>query len=230
VFQTLGCNTFRNWKPIENTWDSIKSIVQHWIKYDETLSDNLGGYNDPDVILGGNTSQKGPLPDNILKLQFSIWAVLSAPLVLSSDLRTMPQNTQKILLNKEVIAVNQDRRWTNRGKSVGGTNFARRIMYGAAAVFSNLEDSTLPNSAPWVMDLRYESGKSFCYDLWADERTNMCEDLTKGFENNDWKIMYVNSGKGLQVTAKNVERRSVRMIKVLFIPQTGRFIARAEDM
>jgi hypothetical protein len=230
VFQRLGCNTFRNWKPIENTWDSIKSIVQHWIKYDETLSDDLGGYNDPDVILGGNTSQNGPLPDNILKLQFSIWAVLSAPLVLSSDLRTMPQNTQKILLNKEIIAVNQDSRWTNRGKSVGSTNFARRIMYGAAAVFSNLEDSILPSSAPWVMDLQYESGKSFCYDLWAEERTNMCEDLTKGFENNDWKIMYVNSSKGLQVTAKNVEMRSVRMIKVLFIPQTGRFMARAEDM
>ena len=148
----------------------------------------------------------------------------------------MPENAQKILLNKEVIAVSQDSRREN-GKSTGdpmatgNDNFAKRIKYGAAAVFSNLNDSAIANSTPWVMSLQWHSGKSFCYDLWVDDRTNLCEDLTKGFESNEWEIMLVNSGKGLQVTAKNIEGRSARMIKVLFIPiPTERFMARAEDM
>jgi hypothetical protein len=156
--------------------------------------------------------------------------------VLSSDLRTMPDNVRKILFNKEVIAVNQDGMRRN-GKSTmdpyatGNDNFAKKIKYGAAAVFSNLNDSAIASSSPWVMSLQYHTGKSFCYDLWADDRTNLCEDLTKGFESNEWEIMLVNSGKGLQVTAKNIEGRSARMIKVLFneVP-TERFMARAEDM
>ena len=33
--------------------------------YDEVLSDNVGGWNDPDVILSGNTLQNGALSENI---------------------------------------------------------------------------------------------------------------------------------------------------------------------
>lgn len=42
------------------------------------------------------------------KAQFALWAILSAPLLMSNDLRTINQPYKDILLNKEIIAVNQD--------------------------------------------------------------------------------------------------------------------------
>jgi hypothetical protein len=40
--------------------------------------------------------------------QFSLWAIFAAPLLMSADLRTIPQESRQILLNQEIIAVNQD--------------------------------------------------------------------------------------------------------------------------
>src|SRR5262249_55807507 len=39
---------------------------------------------------------------------FSFWAILAAPLIAGNDLRSMTPEIQKILTNKEVIAINQD--------------------------------------------------------------------------------------------------------------------------
>jgi hypothetical protein len=40
--------------------------------------------------------------------QFSLWAIFSAPLMFSADLRTMAKESRDILLNREIIAINQD--------------------------------------------------------------------------------------------------------------------------
>ena len=39
----------------------------------------------------------------------SIWAMMASPLILGNDLRTMPESTRKILTNRDVIAINQDK-------------------------------------------------------------------------------------------------------------------------
>lgn len=38
----------------------------------------------------------------------AIWSIIAAPLFMSNDLRTIGQEFKDILLNKEVVAVNQD--------------------------------------------------------------------------------------------------------------------------
>lgn len=38
----------------------------------------------------------------------AIWSILAAPLIMSNDLRTIRPEYKAILLNKEVIAINQD--------------------------------------------------------------------------------------------------------------------------
>lgn len=40
--------------------------------------------------------------------QFSTWAILASPLILGNDIRSMTDDCKSIILNKEVIAVNQD--------------------------------------------------------------------------------------------------------------------------
>ena len=38
----------------------------------------------------------------------AIWSIIAAPLFMSNDLRTIKDQFKEILLNKEVIAINQD--------------------------------------------------------------------------------------------------------------------------
>ena len=63
-----------------------------------------GHWNDPDMLEVGN----GKLTADENKAHFSLWCMLAAPLMLGNDIRTATPETLDILLNKEVIAVNQD--------------------------------------------------------------------------------------------------------------------------
>jgi len=63
-----------------------------------------GRWNDPDMLQIGNQ----PMSLAESKAQFSLWAVLAAPLVAGNDVRSMSGEIRNILLNKEVIAVDQD--------------------------------------------------------------------------------------------------------------------------
>ncbi|MDE3056702.1 MAG: glycoside hydrolase family 27 protein [Bacteroidota bacterium] len=62
-----------------------------------------GHWNDPDMLEVGNGMTNGED-----RAHFSIWCMLAAPLMAGNDLRTMAQRTKEILMNKEVIAVDQD--------------------------------------------------------------------------------------------------------------------------
>lgn len=60
-------------------------------------------WNDPDMMEVGNgmTVQED-------RSHFTLWCMLAAPLIMGNDLRSMKKETQEILTNKEMIAVNQD--------------------------------------------------------------------------------------------------------------------------
>ena len=64
-----------------------------------------GAWNDPDMLQVGN----GGMNVTEYQAHFSMWCMLSAPLMAGNDLRNMDQQTLKILTNVEAIAVNQDR-------------------------------------------------------------------------------------------------------------------------
>lgn len=40
--------------------------------------------------------------------QMAAWAIMAAPLIMSVDLRTIEPKFRELLLNKDVIAINQD--------------------------------------------------------------------------------------------------------------------------
>ena len=64
-----------------------------------------GHWNDPDMLEIGN----GGMTDAQYRAQFSLWAILAAPLIAGNDLAHMDAATRTILTNREVIAVDQDR-------------------------------------------------------------------------------------------------------------------------
>ena len=63
-----------------------------------------GHWNDPDMLEIGN----GKLTPGEDRAHFSMWAMLAAPLIAGNDLRTMDKETQAVLTNKAIIAINQD--------------------------------------------------------------------------------------------------------------------------
>jgi alpha-galactosidase len=60
-------------------------------------------WNDPDMMEIGRG-----MTLNEDRAHFSLWAMLAAPLMAGNDLRNMKNEIQEILVNKDVIAVNQD--------------------------------------------------------------------------------------------------------------------------
>lgn len=66
------------------------------------------------------------------RVQMAVWAVMAAPLLMSTDLATIRPEFKEILLNKDIIAINQDpmgkqglRVWKQEGRravSVGSNH------------------------------------------------------------------------------------------------------------
>lgn len=63
-----------------------------------------GHWNDPDMLEVGN----GGLTESENRAHFSMWCMLSAPLMAGNDIRNMSETITNILTNQEVIALNQD--------------------------------------------------------------------------------------------------------------------------
>ncbi|MGO4779760.1 glycoside hydrolase family 27 protein, partial [Lysobacter sp. 2RAB21] len=63
-----------------------------------------GHWNDPDMLEVGN----GGMTTDEYRSQFSLWALMAAPLLAGNDIASMDKATGEILLNREVIAVDQD--------------------------------------------------------------------------------------------------------------------------
>jgi alpha-galactosidase len=65
-----------------------------------------GAWNDLDMVLTGNTQTNWTVSQQ--ETQMSIWAELASPLLVSTDLTNMSADTQRILSNKDLIAIDQD--------------------------------------------------------------------------------------------------------------------------
>jgi alpha-galactosidase len=63
-----------------------------------------GHWNDPDMLEVGN----GGMTATEYKSHFSLWCLLASPLMAGNDIRSMTPEIKDILMNKEVIALNQD--------------------------------------------------------------------------------------------------------------------------
>jgi alpha-galactosidase len=87
---------------ISDNWNSMISIFDR----QKDLSRYAGpdGWNDPDMLEVGN----GGMTTDEYKTHFSLWCMLASPLMAGNDLTNMDADTKAILMNKEMIAVNQD--------------------------------------------------------------------------------------------------------------------------
>jgi hypothetical protein len=105
------CNLWRNWDDIRSNWPSVRGIIDKWGNETGWVQwAGPGHWNDPDELMIGmqpNSWVTGLTPAES-RTQFGLWAILAAPLIMSNDLRNVSDWAREILLNKEVIAVDQD--------------------------------------------------------------------------------------------------------------------------
>jgi alpha-galactosidase len=100
------CNLWRNWKDIDDSYESMLFTSDYFAEHAERVAPHAGPghWNDPDTLLLGNFG----LSYEQSKAQLAIWAVIAAPFLLSNDLRTVTPEIKELLLNREIIAVDQD--------------------------------------------------------------------------------------------------------------------------
>lgn len=103
---TKTCNLWRNYKDIDDSWESVLFIADYFSENQERLIPYAGNHhwNDPDTLLLGNYG----LSYDQSKAQLAIWAILAAPFLISNDLRNIKPEIKELLLNRDVIAIDQD--------------------------------------------------------------------------------------------------------------------------
>lgn len=126
-----------------------------------------GHWNDPDILEVGNG---GMTPDEE-RTHFGLWAMLAAPLIAGNDLTNMSAETRSILLNKDIIAVDQDRlgRPGDRAYAEGPLEVWSKPLEGgdmAVALFNRIRGATR-------MTLRLDAigwhGPAMARNLWTHE-------------------------------------------------------------
>jgi alpha-galactosidase len=95
-------NMWRTGVDIEGTWDAIldrADVADKWAP----LAGPRAGWNDPDMI---HVHKALTVGEN--RVYFGLWAIMKAPLIISTDLFDLDRNILDIITNREVIEINQD--------------------------------------------------------------------------------------------------------------------------
>lgn len=102
-----SCNAWRYYEDIEDSWTSVLNVIDFTVNMQNSIVNHHGPghWFDPDQLVIGNFA----LSLDQAKAQMAIWSVWAAPLYMSNDLREIEPEMAKILLNRDLIAVNQDK-------------------------------------------------------------------------------------------------------------------------
>jgi alpha-galactosidase len=117
----------------------------------------------------------GGMTDVEYRSHFSLWSIMAAPLLIGTDLRTIKPDALQILLNKEVIAVDQDPLGV-QGKQVRDADGIHVIVKPlkdgseAVAVFNESDVSHDVSVSPGEIGLNKASSYHL-RDLWAHTQT-----------------------------------------------------------
>lgn len=150
-----------------------------------------GHWNDPDMLEVGNGQSV-----NEDRAHFSMWSMLAAPLILGNDIRSMSQQTKDILMNKEVIAVNQDK------LGIQGLKFAAED--GLEFWFKPLAD----NDWAFCVLNRSTTDKQYVID-W--QKFNLYDEVSKRFTDFDSKVYTI---RNLWTNQNEGDTKKVRPVTI----------------
>ena len=129
-----------------------------------------GQWNDPDMLEVGNDG----LTFNEARAHFTMWCMLAAPLITGNDLKNMSKDIRSILINKELIAVNQDLLGKQGFKIYDGGNFEiwqKPLSNGEITIcLLNLENQDKNYTINWgKIKIKDYSGSYKVKNLWKNK-------------------------------------------------------------
>jgi alpha-galactosidase len=168
----VGGNLWRTTGDIRDTWDSMDKIGFSQLAISSYT--RPGNWNDPDMLEVGN----GGMTADEYRTHMSLWSMLAAPLIAGNDLRSMTDETKSILMNREVIAIDQDaaaKPVQTLGKQGQVETLWRPLQDGSivigvfnrgnSAAAANLQWSSLPGG--------FAGKKVVARDLWRHTAVSM---------------------------------------------------------
>ncbi|RKN35889.1 glycoside hydrolase family 27 protein [Streptomyces hoynatensis] len=167
---------WRSTTDIKDTWGAVESIIAQNVHY--AAAAGPGHWNDPDMLEVGN----GGMTGTEYRTHFSMWAVMAAPLLIGTDLRTASRETLDILGNRDVIAVDQDPLGIQGEvvSNVGGLRVLDKPLadgsHAVALYNSTDEEATFGTTAA---ELGLPGAPAYLLkDLWTKHRRVTDSDLT----------------------------------------------------
>jgi alpha-galactosidase len=127
----------------------------------------IGHWNDPDMLEVGN----GGMSDEEYRTHMSLWAMLRAPLLAGNDIRSMSPATKAILMNRDVIAIDQDPRGepAQLTKSDGMEEVWTRALDGNATALAFFNKGEQPATVKLSWPEAKVKTPSKARDLWTHQ-------------------------------------------------------------
>jgi alpha-galactosidase len=156
------------WRTTGDIGDNYNSMVLH------ALNENgleryagPGHWNDPDMLEIGN----GHMTDDEYRTHMSLWALTAAPLLAGNDIRNMTDATKAILMNKEVIAVDQDSLGKQASPVKNGDfeTWVKPLADGSIAVGVVNLGASAATATVRTSDLQLRGKVKGARDLWAHQ-------------------------------------------------------------
>eukprot|EP00035_Acanthoeca_spectabilis_P032338 m.18351 g.18351 ORF g.18351 m.18351 type:complete len:516 (+) comp5306_c0_seq1:193-1740(+) len=150
------CDSARLWMDISDSWNQpvengagVKNYIDFWRANPQladlrnTLPAGTSYYNDPDQLLIGSPG----LSRTEAEVQMGMWALWSAPMILSVELRngSISEEMRSILLNTEVLAVSDDPLGRQATECTSSNCHTASVLYeGATSIWNKtLHDGTV---------------------------------------------------------------------------------------
>ncbi|MBF9069395.1 ricin-type beta-trefoil lectin domain protein [Streptacidiphilus fuscans] len=185
------------------TADRFYSVLNNY-GYDRWLGRyaSPGDWNDPDFLIAGDS---GMTPDES-RSQIALWAMLSAPMILSSDVSSLSAQSVADLGNSDVVAVDQDPLGKQGAvvSSDGTTDIlAKPLANGDRAVALLNRGSTAETVSTTTADVGFTGGSGCTWsvkDLWAGTTTTSTDTLTATIPSHGTAIFRVSPSSGCGAT------------------------------
>jgi alpha-galactosidase len=159
----VGGNLWRTTGDINDSWESMIANVEKQVPTAPYAGP--GHWNDPDMLEIGN----GHMTDDEYRTHMSLWALVASPLLAGNDIRTMSAVTKSILLNKEVIAIDQDPLGKQASPVKSGTleTWVKPLADGGAAVGVVNLGAAAATATVNASDLNLAGAVKHARDLWS---------------------------------------------------------------
>jgi len=160
---SVGGNLWRTTGDINDTYDRMATIG--FSQAGLAPFAGPGHWNDPDMLEVGN----GHMTLDEYRTHMSLWAILAAPLLAGNDLSQMTAETKSLLMNKDVIAIDQDalgKQGDRLHKDGDQETWMRHLSEGAVAVgFFNRSTADLPLQLK-LSDIGLKPAREI-HDVWG---------------------------------------------------------------